>query len=65
MSVKDWAEAQRADPDLNEVIKLYQKRHLVTIKVTNYESKNLKLLLRQRPKLSLRGDVLYMKSDPI
>ena len=25
MSVKDWAKAQRADPDLKEVIKLYQE----------------------------------------
>ena len=65
MSVKYCTKAQRADPDLNEVIKLYQERCLNTINLANYESKDLKLLLRQRPKLRLRSGVLYLKSDPI
>ena len=55
MSVKDWTESQRADQDVNEVIKLYQERCLNTIKFTDYGSKDLKLLLRQRPKLWLRS----------
>ena len=49
MSMKDGGKAQRADLDVNEVIKLYQERCLDTIKLTDYESKDIKLLLRQRP----------------
>ena len=49
--MKDLTKAQRADLDVNEVIKLYQERHLNTIKLADYESKYLKLLLRERPKL--------------
>ena len=61
MSMRDWAEALRADPDINEVIKLYQERHLDIAKLADCESKDLKLCLRQRPKLQLRN--LYLKSD--
>ena len=61
----DWAKAQRADLDINEVIKLYQESHLDIAKLADCESKDLKLLLRQRPKLLLRNGVLYLKSNPI
>ena len=64
ISVKDWAKAQRANPNSNEVIK-FQERHLNTIKLANYESKDLMLLLRQRSKLGLRSGVLHLKSNPI
>ena len=51
MGSPHWAKAQKADPYINEVMKLYQKRCLDIAKLAGCQSEDLKLLLRQRPKL--------------
>ena len=54
ISVKDWAKAQRADLDVNEVIKLYQERCLNIVKLADYEIKGPKVSIKAKTKTAIK-----------
>ena len=64
ISTADWAQTQQDDPELLEVIWLYQKEHLATIKINTYELVSLETILCHWLKLKLCEGVLYLKTEP-
>ena len=65
MATADWAEAQRHDPILGEIIRLYENKDLNTRKVDQEKPADLKQLVRLQSRLQLRLRVLYLQSDAI
>ena len=65
MTVDDWAKAQSENPDIQEVIQLYQNRSLDTAKLSRNKSMELRTLKRWQLQLKLRQNILYLKTEPI
>ena len=61
MILQEWAEAQKADTMIDQIIKLYQGRGIQTTKVGGEAHQEVKQFMRQSSQFKLCQGVLYHK----
>lgn len=63
MTDADWCQAQRADPSISRVIALLEGGVRPSLRETNFEPPEVKVLLKEWKKLVLNDGVLYRKHN--